>query len=254
MDSFLFALSHLSRLPVPAVPFKEESLGRSTAFFPLVGLLFGLILAVFWWLAGWLFPPPVIAAMIVVGLVALTGGIHLDGFMDSVDGLFSGRPRERKLEIMRDSRVGAFGVLALTCLLLLKFALLQGLLEGLFAGVLFKMLLLIPVLSRWGMTFAIFTFPYARPEGLGKLHTIYTGRKELLLATLTAAVVAGFILGPVGLWLMALGGALTLLLGKAVAVELGGLTGDVYGAINEVLEVMLLLAFYVVLRVSSSIL
>jgi len=250
LDSFLFALSHLSRLPVPAVPFREESLGRSTAFFPLVGLLFGLILAVFWWLAGWLFPSQVIAAMIVVGLVVLTGGIHLDGFMDSVDGLFSGRPRERKLEIMRDSRVGAFGVLAVVCLFLLKFTLLLGL----SANVLFEMLLLVPVLSRWGMTFAIFTFPYARPEGLGKLHTIYTGKKELLLATFTAAVVAGFTLGPAGLWLMALSGALTLLLGKAVTVELGGLTGDVYGAINEMLEVVLLLASYVFFRVSSSIL
>lgn len=250
MDSFLFALSHLSRLPVPDIPFKGESLGRSTAFFPLVGLVFGVILAAFWWLAGWLFPPPVIAAMIVVGLVVLTGGIHLDGFMDSVDGLFSGRSRERKLEIMRDSRVGAFGVLALACLFLLKFTLLLGL-PG---DVLLNMLLLVPVLSRWGMVYAIFTFPYARPEGLGKLYASYTGKRELLLATLTAVAVAGFTLGPVGLWLMALSGALTLLLGKAVAVELGGLTGDIYGAINEVLEVMLLLASYAVFRISSGIL
>lgn len=249
MNSFLFALGHLSRLPVPAIPFKEESLGRSTAFFPLVGLVFGAILAIFWWLAGQLFSPPVIAAMIVVGLVILTGGIHLDGFMDSADGLFSGRSTERKLEIMRDSRVGAFGVLAVICLFLLKFSLLQS-----FPGtVMFKVLLLTPVLSRWGMAYAIFTFPYARPEGLGKLYAVYTGKRELLLASFIAVAIAGFTLGPVGLWLMALSGVLTLFLGKVIAGELGGLTGDTYGAINEILEVIILLASYSVFTVFAGV-
>jgi adenosylcobinamide-GDP ribazoletransferase len=243
MRSFIFALAHLTRLPLPAVSFDEEAFGRSTALYPLAGLVLGGILAAFWLLTAPFLPAPLMAALLVVGMVVLTGGIHLDGFMDSIDGLFSGRSRGRKLEIMRDSRVGAFGVLGLVCLLLIKYNLYLCLTRESLP----LLLLVVPALSRWCIILAIAHFPYAREEGLGKLHGAYTGKREVAIATLTAAAASGAALGAAGGCLLVVGGALTFFTGIRVTRALGGLTGDIYGFINEVMEVCLLFAAYLLL-------
>lgn len=189
-------------------------------------------------------PAPVKAALIVSGMVVLTGGMHLDGFMDTIDGLFSGRPRARKLEIMQDSRVGAFGVTGAICLLLLKYSLLLELPEPAF----FKVLLALPVLSRWGMTLAIITFPYARPDGLGKVYAMQSSMKELAGSTIITIVAVILILGLQGIWLMVLALSVSLLAGKKIVRELGGLTGDTYGFINELLELVMLMAVYLIIH------
>jgi adenosylcobinamide-GDP ribazoletransferase len=249
LKSILFAFYQLTRLPLPCVIFEEKSCGRSKAFFPAVGLLLGLILAALAWAAQWCFPEQVRAALLVTGLIVLTGGIHLDGFMDSIDGLLSGRPRERKLEIMRDSRVGAFGVTGAVCLLLTKYTLILGLPGQSLTWV----LITVPVLSRWSMVFAITAFPYARLEGLGKVYAVYAGRKELLIATLIAALVAGLTLNLLGAWLMFAGAAFTYLVCRRISRALGGLTGDIYGFINEMTEVVLLTAVYPYLQLNAGI-
>ncbi|MCL6610538.1 MAG: adenosylcobinamide-GDP ribazoletransferase [Peptococcaceae bacterium] len=243
MHSLVFALQHLTRLPLPQVPFDERRLGRSGMFFPLAGLILGGILIALDWLAGVLFPPAARAAVVVAGLAALTGGIHLDGFMDTVDGVFSGRPRERKLEIMRDSRVGAFGALAVFCLLLLKYALLTGLAGT--GG--FPALIMMAVFGRWAMTYALARFPYAREEGLGKLFSRHTGSFELALASLTALVAAAGSGGAGGVIIFFATAVLAHLLCAYFNKMLGGLTGDTYGALNEALEVFVL-ALYLPLR------
>lgn len=237
MKSLLFALQHLTRLPLPGVSFDEVSCGRATGFFPLAGSLIGALMAAVVWAGGPYLPLQLQAALLIVLMVVLTGGIHLDGFMDSVDGLFSGRPREKKLEIMRDSRVGAFGVIGAICLLLLKFSLLAGI----NSGALIKLLVVVPSISRWNMTLSIFIFPYARQEGLGAIYKKYCGVKELLLATVFAGAAAVIALGIYGGLLMAAGGLIAYLTGRKVSKELGGLTGDIYGFINELSEVLLLL-------------
>jgi len=244
LKSILLAFYQLTRLPLPNVDFDEKACGRSTLYFPAVGLFLGGLLASLAWGAGFLFPAGIKAALIVVGMVVLTGGMHLDGFMDSVDGLFSGRPRERKLEIMRDSRVGAFGVIGVICLLLLKYNLLLELPDG----VLFKVLLVLPAISRWGMAIAVIAFPYARPDGLGKVYAVQSGSRELAGSTIITAVAVALILGLQGAWLVALAAFAAWLAGKKIVKELGGLTGDTYGFINELLEVVLLLAAYPILR------
>lgn len=240
MKSILFALQHLTRLPLPYVSFDEASCGRATAFFPLAGVLIGAIMAAMVWAAGWYLPVQLQASLLIVLMVVLTGGIHLDGFMDSIDGLFSGRRREKKLEIMRDSRVGAFGVIGAICLLLFKFSLLVGIP----AYMLVKLLVVVPAISRWNMTLTIFVFPYARQEGLGAIYKKYCGVRELLLATVLTGAAAGIVLGVYGALLMLMGGLIACLVGKRVSAELGGLTGDIYGLINELSEVLLLLAAY----------
>jgi adenosylcobinamide-GDP ribazoletransferase len=247
LKSILFAFYQLTRLPLPGVPFEEKSCGRSTAFFPAVGLILGLILVALARGAQWCFPDQVRAALIVFSLVVLTGGIHLDGFMDSIDGLFSGRSQERKLEIMRDSRVGAFGVIGAICLLLAKYTLLLGLPDK----VLIPVLVAVPALSRWCMVIAVTSFPYARPEGLGKVYNAQAGNKELLAATLIAALVAGISINLLGAWLILAGGSFTYLACRRITRELGGMTGDTYGFINEMAEVILLAAVYPYLKLNA---
>lgn len=238
-NSFAFALQHLTRFHLFNVAFDERCFGRSGMFFPLVGLILGGLLIFVYWFADFFLPPGAAAAVTVVGLVIMTGGMHMDGFMDTMDGVYSGRSRSKKLEIMKDSRVGAFGVLGAVCLLLLKFSLFIGL-----AGVnYFSALLMMTVFSRWSMTFAIARFPYVREEGLGKLYKIHTGNIELAVASITAFVVA-LAVGSVGGILILVVIALTAyLLCKHWNSALGGLTGDTYGALNEILEVFVLILY-----------
>jgi adenosylcobinamide-GDP ribazoletransferase len=163
------AIRFLSTVPIPgsAQLFQTDSanprLVLGSAYFPLVGLLLALLLSILPLVLGPYVPPLVLAASLVIALVFLTGGLHLDGLMDTCDGIFGGAGRERKLEIMRDSRVGSFGVLGGVCLLLLKFALFASLDLHL---LLWSLLLVLPV-SRWAMVLAMRQFPSARSTGLG---------------------------------------------------------------------------------------
>ncbi|MFZ5642296.1 MAG: adenosylcobinamide-GDP ribazoletransferase [Bacillota bacterium] len=235
MNSFVFALQHLTRIHLFNPEFDERSLGRSGMFFPLVGLILGAILSAVDFFSLFMFPPLASSAIVLVALVILTGGIHLDGFMDTVDGVFSGRSRERKLEIMKDSRVGAFGALGAFCLLILKFSFITGLEDGRYTA-----LILMAVAGRWAMTYAIARFPYVREEGLGKLYSLHTGKFELSVATLIALAVAAFIGGVGGILIFFSSFVFTHMFCAYLHRVLGGLTGDTYGAVNEVLEVVAL--------------
>ncbi|MGB9804332.1 adenosylcobinamide-GDP ribazoletransferase [Desulfofundulus sp.] len=243
LKTMAMSLQFLTRFYVYRGEFDERAYGRAPLFFPLVGLFLGAAWAVLYLLLYRFFAPAVTAALLVLGMVVFTGGLHLDGFMDTMDGIFSGRPREKMLEIMRDSRVGAFGVLGLACLLLLKFALLLSLPRE----VLPRLLLIIPALSRWGMVYAIARFPYARPQGLGLLQVRHTRGRELAVASLFA-LGAGVLGGPLGLVMLVFSFVVVHLLGRYLTWKLGGLTGDTYGAINEILEVFLLLIAYPLLN------
>jgi adenosylcobinamide-GDP ribazoletransferase len=174
--------------------------------------------------------------MLVVLWVILTGGLHLDGLADTVDGLRGGRGRERRLAIMKDSRLGTFGGVAVFCLLALKLAFVNEL-GPTWRG---RGLLLAPTLGRWGMVYGIWAFPSARPGGTGSMFKQHSGLRELVLATVLALVAA---LSLFHLWGLAILGGLWVavaLLGWAFTRALGGLTGDTYGALCEVNEVLVL--------------
>ena len=177
-----------------------------------------------------------VSAVLVVLWVILTGGLHLDGLADTVDGLRGGRGREERLTIMKDSRLGTFGGVAVFFLLALKLAFVNEL--GLACRG--RGLLLVPTLARWAMVYSIWAFPSARPGGTGSLFKEHSGLQELFLATVLALVVA---LSLFSLWGLAILGALWLavaLLGWIFTRSLGGLTGDTYGALCEVSEVLIL--------------
>ncbi|MET3208759.1 UNVERIFIED_CONTAM: adenosylcobinamide-GDP ribazoletransferase [Paenibacillus sp. PvR008] len=275
------AFQFLSRLPVKAeLDFSPELLKRSASYYPLVGIVMGLIVSCFAALASLVLPPLPCAVLTLAVWVWLTGGLHLDGWMDAADALFSYRSRERMLEIMKDSRVGAMGVIACVLLLMLKASLLYTVLsERDLSG-----LLLLPMVwSRWFMVSAMKRWPKARnDDGLAARFADMTGRRAGLavfwavLITVGAAagqfIIAGWFTGTGSMsntsftayWESILshpdeltiwtGFLLLPLLANGVGSftasringRLGGLTGDIYGALNELLETVLLL-FIVIL-------
>ena len=212
-------------------------LARSLFWFPWVGALLGLG---FWWallaLQGF-FPPAAAAALLLTLTVLATRGLHLDGLADTVDGLGGGSNPQDRLAIMKDSRLGACGAVSLFLALLLKFAFfLAWANKDLGPG-----LILYPVLSRWGMVFLAFLSPYARPEGgLGQAMTTGVSARTLLGATLSALALALLIFQVSGLLLLAAAAAATWLLSIYFQKRLGGVTGDVLGTANEVLEILVL--------------
>lgn len=239
---FLLAVQNLTRLPVGNVSFDAEVFGRGTAFFPLVGLLVGAVLTGIYYGGSLIWSSPVTAALMVAGGLVVTGGMHLDGFMDTLDG-FGGGNAERRLEIMRDSRVGAFGVMGAITLLFLRFALFQSL-----SGSAWRLILLAPVVSRCGVVWAIGLFPYVRPKGQGMFYKKYTGWREVVTATALTLAIGFGIGGFAGCFISAASFAIATLLGLFFSRRLGGLTGDTYGAVNEVLEVVALAGGLVLLR------
>jgi adenosylcobinamide-GDP ribazoletransferase len=215
-----------------------RDLGRSAAFYPLVGLLLGMMLWGAYWVLSHAFPRTLCDGLAVLLLVILTGALHLDGLADSLDGLAAGKSAAERLQIMRDHRVGTFGAVGLILVLGVKFLALNSLPEE----VLGKALLAAPALSRWSLVQLIYRAPYARPEGgLGKVFKEHVGRREMVLATAFSLITAVFLFR---LW----GAALWLAVGfSALAIQafftrkIGGITGDVLGAANEVHEVLALL-------------
>lgn len=239
---FVAAVRFLSTLPIPgsARLFQADSaLIFGGAYFPLVGLLLAVLLSVVPFVFGPYLPPLVLAAFLVITLVLLTGGLHLDGLMDTCDGIFGGTSRERKLEIMRDSRVGSFGVLGSLCVLLLKFALFASLNIHLLP---LALLTILPI-SRWAMVFAVRQFPVARPSGLGAAFHQSVSLPRLLTAALLSLVIALVVTHVVGLIIWVVGTLVAALIAAWATHHLGGLTGDIYGTIAEVSEVALLLVF-----------
>jgi adenosylcobinamide-GDP ribazoletransferase len=213
-----------------------RSLGR--AFFPAVGLLLGLLGGAAFWLVSLVTTPLLAATAAVATLAVLTGGLHLDGLADAADGLFGAGSRERRLEIMRDPRVGAFGVVALVLVLIADVAALQAL-SRVTAMV---ALITAAALGRLAMVVLLVALPYVRQEGLGTAAVGAHGARDLALAAVTAALplLLDWRHGVIALGLAALvtgGGAL---LARA---RLGGATGDVYGAVLEVTQLAALAGF-----------
>ena len=219
----------------------QREISDSRAYFPLVGLLIGLVLVGLEAGFSRVFPSYLTAALLVTFLIVATRGLHLDGLMDVCDGIFGGATPQRRLEIMRDSRVGAFAVAGAACVLLLKYGALVSLLTLPGPGKAWA-LALFPLASRWAMVVALAAFPYARAQGLGS--PFHQG--DIWTATILAAVVAlvaALLLAGIGGAAIVLGiTGLAWLAGRGMAVMLGGLTGDSYGAINELSEVAALLA------------
>jgi adenosylcobinamide-GDP ribazoletransferase len=209
--------------------------GRSAALFPVVGALSGAVLGGLGLGLDRMLPAGPVAVLVIAAGALLTGGLHLDGVMDTADGVFGGNSPEQRLAIMHDSRVGAFGVVAGVVVLLGQFACLSELTGQA------RLLALIAAgtIGRWTMLIALALFPAARPAGTGATFQSGVTRGMALLGTLLVGALA-LLAGPLGLLAMAAGLAIAVGVGRALTPRLGGLTGDSYGAIAIVIETAVL--------------
>lgn len=217
--------------------FTPREMARSVGFFPLVGLGLGALLAGTNVLLGRVFPDTVSSAIVLSLWVILTGALHLDGFLDSCDGIFGGNTPEKRLEIMRDERVGAFALAGGLLLMLVKFTSILALAgQG-------RSLILAPMLGRWGITLAIFSFPYAREQGLGRQMKDHISWMQVLLGSIVTIPVSWILGGWDGLIAVGIVGVIVWGGSSFVLTRIPGLTGDIYGALCEVGEVGVLLTF-----------
>ena len=240
MNSFLIGLQFLTRIHlVRQTVWTAEDFGRSTRFFPLVGLVLGICYALAAWLLLYaLGIRSLTVALLLILPLLLTGGLHADGFMDTADGVFSGRERARKLEIMKDSRVGAFGVVSFVMLMFVQFALLSDMAWPLLVPALFVM----PIIGRLAMVLAVTCFPYAREDGMGKTFADMADRSTVVIAALTTAVLV-LPWGVLATAALVLGTLFALLFCRTMTNILGGVTGDVYGAATVLTETLVLAVF-----------
>ncbi len=229
MNDFFTALALLTIAPVR---FGEKISARAYAYFPLVGLLIGVVLVAAQFLLTRALPNLIAAALVVTLWGALTGALHLDGFSDACDGLFATTTRERRLEILRDVHLGAFGATGLILLLIVKFAAVASTTS-------FAPFWLAPILGRWAMVYAV-TFPLARNEGMAALFRAGLTRRVVFAATLCTALVAA-LWGAFGVIAFGIAFGIATGIARLAQNRLGGLTGDIYGMICESVEVGVLI-------------
>ena len=238
-DDFRTAGGFLTVFPVDRdLSPDPERLARSLGFFPAVGLALGLGLILVNWALAPLIPRAVLDCLLILILIAVTGGLHLDGIADLIDGLAGGKDRAGVLRIMKDSRVGAMGAVGLVMILLLKYlSLFHTLPEVKGAALIFM-----PAAGRWIQVVLAACCRYVRPEGgTGAVFVELVGLREVAIATVTVLVAALVLFGLKGLGLLLLLALAALALRAYFNRRLGGVTGDVLGAGTEIVEVWTLL-------------
>lgn len=243
IKSFLLMLSFFTRLPVPQVEFEEQRYIRGIKAIPFVGVVLGLILYLVSYV-NLLFSPAVTALVLLTVYIFITGGLHLDGLADTCDGVFSGRDRERMLEIMKDSRIGSFGVLAMLFFFTFYAVMYQYLPR--------EALLLLPVIGKSAPLISASLADYARPSGMGQLLVDNIRTPEVAVAValpfLIALVLPGLPFGLRASLIVACGlGELSVVVATLrVKKLLGGITGDTHGMVCELSQMVFAFSVYAV--------
>lgn len=236
----IYALRFLTVLPIPWK--KDESLqqmARSSAFFPFVGLILGGLLCLIHLLSSFLWSAAAVNAIILAVWILFTGGLHLDGLADTADGILGGSNREKRLEIMKDSRIGSFGAIALIGIILLKFVFLLEIDPHSIRSA----LIMAPVTGRWILVLFIFLFPAARKEGMAFFFKQHIRLQEFLIALITILAACVIVYIYYGFWgpvIILVSAGLSIIPALILKSVLGGLTGDTYGALCEISELFVL--------------
>ncbi|OOZ36060.1 adenosylcobinamide-GDP ribazoletransferase [Solemya velesiana gill symbiont] len=240
LQPFLLALQFLTRLPVPGGDEMPDASvqGRAVLYYPLVGLVIGVVLSALYLLLADA-SAALQAALLLAVWVGITGALHIDGLADTADAWIGGQgDAQRTLEIMKDTHAGPMAVTAVVLVLLIKFAALETLLDGDY----WSALLLAPLIGRAGLVAALRYMPYVRPEGLGSVLAEHLPWERAQVVVLASALFCSLFLG----WHLLLVGVFVIagfiLLKAAVMRRIGGVTGDVAGAICELLEAVALVS------------
>ena len=235
----LTAVQFLTRLRVPSFPHEQGSLARAVKFFPIVGLLIGAGSVLLYKVLAPHLPLMIVARLIVAYLVAITGGLHEDGLADSADGFGGGWDREKVLAIMRDSCIGTYGATALALSLLARVLLIASLPHAHVAAY----LLVAPVLSRWTTLPISFFLPPARErggnqmDGQGARIARLTTRASLIIGSSLTLIIAFALLRVRPLIPVLVSACVTLATALYYQQRIGGITGDCFGATNQLTEI-----------------
>lgn len=236
MKTLSLALSFLTTIPMPHVGMaSDEEMNATLGSFPLVGLLVGLVNAGIFLVGLKLWSPQIAAWLWLISNALVTGALHLDGWMDTFDALGSRKSRSEMLAIMRDSRIGAIGATAALLLVGLKWSLLSV------SGSTIAVLVVAPAIGRLGVVLATQTFPYGQEKGLGQALTTPIRASGWFFAFGVALVATIVFLRLSGLIALAVSLMVGLAWARALSRRFGGLTGDSYGAVNELVELVFLL-------------
>jgi len=246
MQNFLKALSLLTRLPVRVTWDETTPPGRMMAWYPVVGLVLGLLLALLAAAINYgsqvIIAPFLGPALVLAVWAGLTGALHLDGWADFCDAMFVHASPEKRLQIMDDPRLGSFGATGLAVLLLVKLAALQGVLRMLtLRPILIPLLIVAPVLARTAIVWVSWSFPLAKSDGMAAHFKKGLTRRDLFAALATALVVS-VCCGWRGAVCIIVAAFTACLIGRVAVRKIGGITGDVLGATVEVVETMVLVA------------
>jgi adenosylcobinamide-GDP ribazoletransferase len=243
IKSFALILTFLTRIPIRINgDIKNEDFARGIVLIPLVGLLIGFFMAAIFYTHNW-FKMPVVSLIIWVFYIWLTGGLHIDGLADTFDGVFSNRSKERILEIMKDSRIGTFGVLAIFILFISNIVLTTY--------VNIFIIMLTPFIGRCCTLMTCSISDYAKDKGMGKSFIDYCGVKELIVSVIYPCIIIGtlyllnrvdiFIIVPVVITYM-----FTIMFVKYINNKIGGMTGDTIGSVIEITQCVFLFSAYIV--------
>ncbi len=246
MKGFILMLQFFTRLPINVeLDVKEEDFAKAIIYFPLVGLVIGVINAGAYYLFSQIFSTLISVVMVTLVNVLLTGALHIDGLADTCDGIFSARKKERMLEIMKDSRLGTNGAVAI----FFDFSFRIALLSSLSDKNIIIALVISNAISRTMLVFSCYAFKYARPEGgMGNLFIGKVSKDKVLIGYILGTLISIVLLSYIGPILMLSCTAFIWLFNKYITSKIDGITGDILGASNELGEIFILIAFVVMGR------
>ena len=244
MNRFWAGVRFLTVFPVPfAWGTAEDDLAGSVPFFPMIGCVIGATAGLLVWVLGLWLSDLLTGVLTTIFLMAVSGGLHTDGLSDTADGFFSARPRDQMLEIMRDSHIGAMGVMAIVSIFCIKVAAIAAAPPALR----WQAVCLMPLAGRCALVLTMAILPYARPDGgLGTLFFDRPPRVSALFAVTVLGAVCLWVGGWVGATVAGISVILTLALAFYAFRKIGGATGDTLGAACEVVECVPALLFSLV--------
>jgi len=239
MSRFIISLQFLTIIPFSKnIQVSEEDLGKSMLYFPLAGLFIGGCLVGVNHLLSFLLPQRVVDGLIITFMVLITGSMHIDALADTIDGIGSGKERNEKLRIMKDPTVGAMGVAAIVLVLILKYAALTAI-PGTFKN---QALLVMPVMGRWSQVIVSYFSTYAGlKKGLGSPFTSQASLPVFMGASIMAALCVSCLFLVKGIIIAGIVIVVSFVYSLFFKRLLGGITGDVLGAGNELIEVAVLI-------------
>lgn len=238
------ALQFLTILPMGEKgEMMPQDLARTMAFFPVAGLIQGILISLCYWPLSYILPDSILAAMVLLLIVVSSGALHLDGLSDMMDGLGSRKDKEKTLLVMKDSRIGVFGAISLILLLLLKFELFKYYIGLPMTSPSFPSLLITMfAAAKWAQVMLATLMTAVKPgEGLGQMVN-YVGMRELTIASCLSIAIAFFTVGMASFIALASVVGLVLLSSALWNWKLGGINGDIIGGTSEVAELVVLLS------------